>query len=338
MSRNTQTAEYLAYCLQQARGIRPATLTKILRRLARERCSPQEFLGLPPASALERFEVPPEVIDKVIQPAQTTLDNWRRLQDRGVKVLVIGSPEYPQRLEANLGPKAPGILYTLGNASLFGRPSIGFCGSRKASSAGLQLTSDCASLLAQRGFNVVSGNAQGVDRAAHEGALSAGGTTTRVLAEGMLHVPSKGTADMGTVSSRELIVSEFPPSLPWAVGSAMTRNRTICGLVGAVVLIEPGLEGGTFAAGKTALSLRLPVFCAESGDNRYDTLGTIHFLKNGATPLRRKESEQPDLAQIMEAAIEPSPNASAEQADLLFALAEERPNLPPPSLARDNER
>ena len=60
-----------------------------------------------------------------------------------------------------------------------------------------------------------------------------------------------------------IVVSEYMPRLPWFARNAMQRNRTLCGLSNAVVVIESGLKGGTFEAGKAALALRRPLFVEE---------------------------------------------------------------------------
>ena len=66
-------------------------------------------------------------------------------------------------------------------------------------------------------------------------------------------------ADLLT-EANSVVVSEFPPKLPWSVGNAMQRNRTICGLVHAMIVIEAGTTGGTWAAGQAALELGVPLF------------------------------------------------------------------------------
>ena len=93
---------------------------------------------------------------------------------------------YPQSLLSSLGTKAPELLYCQGNAELLLKEAVGFCGSRKASSKGLETTE--ALRRSGRKFEhvvVVSGNAAGVDLHAHRQALSSGGETILVLPEGI---------------------------------------------------------------------------------------------------------------------------------------------------------
>jgi predicted Rossmann fold nucleotide-binding protein DprA/Smf involved in DNA uptake len=136
----------------------------------------------------------------------------------------------------------------------------------------------------------------------HSGALEVGGTTTIVLAEGILHfrlkekdLPWLGDDPM----SRILVISQFPPRVPWKAHNAMARNRTICALSDALVVIESGLQGGTFDAGNTALNLSVPLFCVEYAQPSESAEGNQYFLKHGAVPLRRLPDRRPNLAKLI---------------------------------------
>ena len=63
--------------------------------------------------------------------------------------------------------------------------SVAIVGSRRATRAGLETVEVLGRSLAARGACVVSGLAAGVDAAAHEGALAAGGRTVGVLGCGI---------------------------------------------------------------------------------------------------------------------------------------------------------
>jgi predicted Rossmann fold nucleotide-binding protein DprA/Smf involved in DNA uptake len=157
-------------------------------------------------------------------------------------------------------------------------------------------------LLAQQQINVISGYAHGIDLAAHRAALESGGTTTVVMAEGILHFKVKGEL-RGLVSkddfSRLSVVSEFPPGLSWRAHNAMVRNRTICGLSHAMVVIESGSEGGTFEAGKAALELGEPLFCVEYSETQPEAAGNPYFLRHGAQSLRRSRNGEPNLTKLL---------------------------------------
>lgn len=311
--------DFLAFCLQEAPGVGAATLRTVLRQMEQERCDTDGFLTLDDRTLQARFGLKREAVAFVRSPDEKVVETWQALQQKGVTVLVRGQVGYPDRINKVLGETAPPILYVLGRTELFQTPSVGFCGSRKASDKGLKVAEDSSRLLAGEQVNVISGYAHGVDLAAHKGALEAGGTTTIVLAEGILHFRTKEQLRdvLGDDPlARALVVSEFPPRLPWKAHNAMTRNRTICGLSNAMVVIESGLEGGTFEAGKTTLDLKLPLFCVEYAETVPSAAGNPYFLQHGAISLKRARNGQPNLSKLLAMLRDPTgtlpPVASAE--------------------------
>jgi len=300
--RGLPTIEFLTFCLQQAPGVGDATLRSVLKRISEEGLSAAKFLQLSDQTIQSHYRLKLPAIAALRHPEPDTSETWERMLADFVKVLVFGQPGYPPQLQNLLRGKVPPILFALGNLDLFQLPAVGFCGSRKASDKGLQVASECARLLAQQRINVVSGYAHGVDLAAHRAALESGGTTTLVLAEGIRHFRLKeeirdvvGEGDL----SRILVVSEFSPDLPWRAHNAMTRNRTICGLARALIVIESGLKGGTFEAGITALELGEPLFCVEYADPAPSATGNAFFLQQGAFNLKRSRDGQPNLSKLL---------------------------------------
>jgi predicted Rossmann fold nucleotide-binding protein DprA/Smf involved in DNA uptake len=139
---------------------------------------------------------------------------------------------------------------------------------------------------------------------AHRSALEANGATTLVLAEGILNFRLKSEIKSLVTSQNLIVLSEFSPRLPWSGRNAMTRNRTICGLAEAMVLVESGAEGGTFECGKTALELRRALFVVEYAEPPVSAAGNAYFLTRGGRPLRRNRAGQPNLDDIIKAATE----------------------------------
>jgi DNA protecting protein DprA len=212
----------------------------------------------------------------------------KEFESERIKMLIRGREGYPERLLKTLGQDAPLVLYAKGNLQILKQKAVGFCGSRKASEKGLAVAGECAGELAKRHINVISGYAHGIDLAAHRSALEAGGMTTFVLAEGIMHFKLKREVKELITDDNHVVVSEYMPRLHWLARNAMQRNKTICGLSNAVVVIESGLKGGTFEAGKTALALKRPLFVVEYAQPANSAEGNTYFLKQGAKFLRKK--------------------------------------------------
>lgn len=217
-------------------------------------------------------------------------DNFSRLEDEEVKVLSCFDDNYPVRLKAKLGEKAPLLLTVKGNGTLLNKTGVGFCGSRKASHKGIATTEDCTEQLSMAGCNINSGYASGVDMTAHRVALESGGSTTVVLPEGMFHFRVKKQLEDVWDWSRICVVSEFLPGLPWSARNAMQRNTTICALSHLMVLIEAGATGGSIAAGKTSLELDIPLLAPVYEGMPETAIGNRLLLEQGAKRFFKSKS------------------------------------------------
>ena len=203
----------------------------------------------------------------------------------------------PDFVRKNLPP----VLFVRGPADLMTVSSVGFCGSRSATERGLAVATDISEQVTSHSLNVVSGGAKGVDIIAHRTALSRGGTTAVVLAEGILQYRMRQELRDVFDPARTLVVSEFFPDDRWIPGRAMQRNRTICALSRALVLIEARSTGGTFAAGEAALGMGVPLFTADYSAQHESNDGNRILLERGAVRLRQSRATgKANLAKLFE--------------------------------------
>ena len=224
------------------------------------------------------------------------------LRERGIVATSFLEPEYPARLVERLGRLAPPLLFAMGDLGLTRTPSVGFCGSRRASDKGLGVTQDIAEQLARNHVTLVSGYAAGVDTQVHSAALHYGTATIVVLAEGISHFRVKRDLRSVWQDERVLILSEFLPGLPWNARQAMQRNSTICALSDAMVLIEAGESGGSIAAGRTAISIGVPLFAPVYDGMPPWAEGNRIVLREGAHPLMKdRKSERANVNEILRA-------------------------------------
>jgi predicted Rossmann fold nucleotide-binding protein DprA/Smf involved in DNA uptake len=217
--------------------------------------------------------------------ARNIQELWDRLMDKNIEFLLINEDDYPDLLKVRLGKKAPPLLTIFGNKSLLKKPSVGFCGSRKASSKGIETARDCAQQLSIAGLNIVSGYAAGIDMTTHCAALENGGTTTIVLAEGILNFKIKRDINDLFDIDKVIVISEILPGVTWSVRNAMQRNKTIISLSRAMILIESGINGGSMAAGKACLNLEIPLFAPIYEGMPSSAIGNQKLLNEGAHPL-----------------------------------------------------
>jgi DNA processing protein len=158
--------------------------------------------------------------------------------------------DYPDRLAEIADP--PVAFWRHGPAPLFGK-SIAIVGSRTATPAGLVVARDLSGDLARRGYTIVSGLAAGVDGAAHQAALDAGGSTIAVLGCGVdVAYPYRHRALARAVAESGCLVSEFPPGSEPLAWHFPLRNRIISGLAQAVVVVEASQKSGSLITAKCA--------------------------------------------------------------------------------------
>ncbi len=198
----------------------------------------------------------------------------------GVRIVTLGSDGYPPLLSAV--PDAPLALYVRGSLPS-GESSVAIVGSRAPTSAGREFALGLSADLAFHGFAVVSGMARGIDTAAHEGALSAGGETVAVLGCGVdvLYPPEAGRL-RNAILGRGAIVSECPPGTRPLPRRFPARNRIISGLARAVVVAEAPAKSGALITARFALEQGREVLAVPGSPAFPHTEGSNGLLRDGA--------------------------------------------------------
>ncbi|MGH3851949.1 MAG: DNA-processing protein DprA [Pseudonocardiaceae bacterium] len=230
------------------------------------------------------------------------------LLSRDVTAVLRETSEYPRLLDQV--PNAPPVLFCSGQLSLLSAPSVGICGSRRASNEGLRAASICGSVAANQGLLSVSGYARGVDMAAHVSALESGGTTIIVLPEGINHFNVKREIASVWDTSRTLVVSQFSPTQTWNAGGAMARNSVIIGLSRALVVVEAGERGGTLSSGQRALQLDRRVIALQFPGM---APGNAGLLESGALAVSNAAELSSFLHELRYVADEPTRCGSAQR-------------------------
>lgn len=192
-----------------------------------------------------------EAIDEYTERIETATD-------RGVSLLTPLDDSYPDSLREHHSPLK---LFYRGNRDLLVRKSISFAGSRDATDQTIEWTKEVSSALAEEGYCIVSGGAFGVDAAAHEGALDAGGTTIIASPSGHENPYPKANADLFECVERTgLVVSHrFPDETPTR-GGFLYRNQTNSALSSSIVIAAAGEDGGSMAQYETAIDQGKQVF------------------------------------------------------------------------------
>jgi DNA processing protein len=210
-----------------------------------------------------------------------------KMAQGGVTFLVRGAVGYPPLL-AEI-PDPPIGLYRKG-AYGFAQPGIAIVGSRRATSYGQSIARRLGAELAARGFCVVSGLARGIDTAAHEGALSAGGRTAAVLGTGidLIH-PPENLALYRRIAGTGAVLSELPFGRAGDADSFAMRSRVMAGICEAVIVVESDRYGGAMAAARFAGEQGRLLFAVPGRIDQSTSSGCHQLIRDGATLLTQVE-------------------------------------------------
>jgi len=280
-------------------GLGAKTLLKLLKRLAFEKRPVIDLVTSFQADIVHDYKLKPDIVSRLDENFEKAESTYVELNNFQIQILYVGHPAYPDKLLKTLNDNSPPVLFVRGNTDLLDKKSVGFCGSRDISETGYKITERCASILAGKDLNIVSGFASGADTAAHLGALKAGGVTTIVLATGILQFQMKSELAECLDESNYLFISEFMPQLGWQTHNAMQRNKTVCGLSDAMILTSSSMKGGTFEAGKTALELQVPLYTVDYINPSEMPEGNKYFLRNGADALKLASDNLPILDKVL---------------------------------------
>ena len=199
----------------------------------------------------------------------------------GLEPLTRRDAAYPALLHHIVDP--PVVLWVRGALAILDRPAVAIVGSRNATPSGLTIARQLAGELARVGFVIVSGLARGVDAAAHEGTLDAGGQTVGVLGSGGdVIYPREHAALAMRIATTGVIASEFAPGTEPLKGHFPMRNRIISGMSLAVVVIEATDKSGSLITARMALEQGREVLAVPGGVLSGRSRGCHQLIRDGA--------------------------------------------------------
>ncbi|MFD5179349.1 DNA-processing protein DprA [Nocardia sp. NPDC058379] len=186
----------------------------------------------------------------------------------GARLITPEDPEWPRQLTELDDPGTnrfgPVALWARGTGHLdtLAHRGVAVVGARACTEHGYTTTRDFTATAAGQGWTIVTGGAYGIDTAALEGTLAAGGSAVVVTAGGLRHAYPATNGDLfEQVTRRGLVVSEYPPSERPTRDRFLHRNRIVAALGEAgMVVPEAGIRSGTLNAVDWANRLDRPVY------------------------------------------------------------------------------
>ncbi len=252
-------------------------------RLVREFGSPSQALAAP----ISKLEAVRGLSHRTASAIKEHYDGElaRRIASRiiqlGWAVLFPGDTDYPANLTQIHTP--PPLLFRLGDASSPDDKQIAIVGTRHATEAGRLFTNRLAADLAEAGITVVSGMAEGIDSAAHRGALKGGGRTIAVWGTPLDKVfPASNRQLAEQIRKQGATYSEYFPGVEINPANFSERNRIISGLSEGVVVVEAGRKSGALITAKYALEQGRELFAVPGHPHADKSIGTNDLVRMGA--------------------------------------------------------
>ncbi|MBN2183607.1 MAG: DNA-processing protein DprA [Sedimentisphaerales bacterium] len=288
------------------------------------------------AKLLERFETPDRILGasvgelaktngigfKTAERIAATRDKFdvtielERAHKLGVWIIHLRDNRYPPVLKRIYDP--PPILYIKGSLTKQDNLAISIVGSRQCSFYGQEQASRLAHFLGSAGFTVCSGMARGIDTAAHQGALSAGGRTIAVQGCGLANIfPPENKRLFELIAQSGSCISELPLDYEPLPGNFPARNRIIAGLSLGTIVVEAGLRSGALLTANAAMDYNREVMAVPGKIDSPLSRGAHQLIKQGAKLVESVEDVMEALGYYGEQLIEHTSKAAKKANDVI---------------------
>lgn len=263
-------------------GVGPVTARHLLVAFG----LPQDIFG---ASASALMKVVPQKqalqLAAPVDPVMHTLieRTFEWLARPGHHIVTLADEQYPGLLLDTADP--PSLLYVDGDPQVLAGPSIAMVGARSATPGGTDNAFAFARHLADAGWGIVSGLAQGIDAASHEGALASAAAlpTIAVMATGINRVyPAANKALAMRIRERGALISELPLDTAAVVHQFPRRNRIVAGLSRGVLVVEAAKRSGSLITARLATDNGREVFAIPGSIHSPLSRGCHALIRQGA--------------------------------------------------------
>ncbi|MDD5087863.1 MAG: DNA-processing protein DprA [bacterium] len=255
ISENTQAVLLLcgvfSGAAEEEAPLTPSEFHRLAVWLNKSSSTPADLLhtldGARIAEDIAEHQLSPERIERLLARGMTVAVAAERWLQMGLWILSACDEAFPARLTDKLRDKIMPLLYGVGDARRLNQGGLAVVGSRKADENALEFARKTGELCARSGISVVSGGARGVDLAAMQGALDAGGHACGVLASDLARQAVAPEVREMLHSGNLTLASPFSPEAPFHAGNAMARNKYIYALADRALVVSSEAEtGGTW--------------------------------------------------------------------------------------------
>lgn len=209
---------------------------------------------------------------------------FKRTTEKGAWVMTPEDPVYRTLFEGMYAP--PMVLYGKGKRfDPSGSLTVAVVGTRHHDDAGLLATRSIAAGLAAGGAVLVSGGAVGLDSAALDAAIDAGGRCLSFQACGIDRDYPAATADTRRrlLENGGMLLTEFPVGCPPYRGNFRVRNRLIAAAARGTLVTQAPKGSGALITARWAMEQGRDVYAMPGAVGRACCEGSNELIKEGAT-------------------------------------------------------
>jgi len=222
--------------------------------------------------------------------------------------------------QTRLAVRACRALFVEGNPEHLQAHGLAIVGGRACSDRAAELARDFAAQLASNGLSIISGMAEGIDAAAHLGALQAKGVTVAVMGTGIdRNYPRQHLELRQQIAQQDAVISHLLPGQNIEKFRFLQRNRFIAALAVAVLVVQARQQSGALSTAQSAIEQGKTVFAVPGSIDDPRSKGCHVLIRQGACLTERIEdiySELPWLVRALRRALPaeaiPSPAARSE--------------------------
>ncbi|AFJ03078.1 Rossmann fold nucleotide-binding protein Smf possibly involved in DNA uptake [Methylophaga frappieri] len=294
--------------LIRTKGVGPATFAKLLDQMP----DPMAIFGQP----TQLVGINTELRDALLHPDwQQVVEDLQWLDKPDRHIVTLDDDRYPTLLREIADP--PPLLFVQGEVSCLQDWQLAIVGSRHPSAGGRDNAFEFARYLAGGGLHICSGLADGIDAAAHQGALAAAGKTIAVVGTGLDRVyPAKNRDLAHQIAAQGAIISEFPPGTPPRAENFPRRNRLISGLSLGTLIVEAAVRSGSLITARMAMEQGREVFAIPGSIHNPLARGCHQLIREGAKLVETATDILDELGAIAEFAQQsPVETRSADMAN-----------------------
>ena len=269
-------------------GIRPEK-----KVMLRERMKTAEAIYYIEETQLQKYEFLNDNDRNKIMQAQINTsfhEEYRKMLEKGIRFLPYYDAEYPKRLREI--EDYPYALYVKGSIPRKDTKKAAVIGARRCTPYGEKYAIDFAKALAERGVEIISGMARGIDGMGHRGALLGGGRTYAVLGSGadVCYPREHIGLYVDIMEQGGGIISEQPPGTAPLAMNFPARNRIISGLSDVILVMEAGQKSGSLITVDLALEQGRDVYALPGPVNSILSDGCNRLIRQGAGVLLSPET------------------------------------------------